>query len=255
MANWTSGALTAAGRALQLKVEAGATLELTRMKLGQASHSQDVIDGMTDLAASKAILAISSVVVEGETCKVTGILRTQDVAEGFYPREWGLFAKDPDRGEILYLVSTDNSPDYIPSAASAVHESATYTMHIAVSNASTVQVVVNPQGIATNEALTDSAGLVERLHSYSIDELLYDRNFHRHDFRLLCIQAGTTGGTLLDLSHANIGDIIEDGTVRWKVVRLQTTDDTQYVPLDADSTVTFQIGYDAQGVYMITPDA
>lgn len=76
MANWTSGALTAAGRALQLKVEAGATLELTRMKLGQASLSQDVIDGMTDLAASKAILAISSVVVEGETCKVTGILRT-----------------------------------------------------------------------------------------------------------------------------------------------------------------------------------
>lgn len=224
MANWSGGVLTAAGRALQLKVESGTKLELTKIKLGDGNEMSAEVDSLTDLISAKAELAISAVKVSNGLCKVTGVILTTNVEEGFYSREWGLFAKDPDAGEILYMISLDSNPDYIPPKSAELKASATYAMNIAVQNASAIKVTVDPAGLVTNAILADSLGIVLRNTAYKAGDLLYDTQLLQHNYRLECVTAGTTGATLLDLSSAKLGDHIKDGTAEWVVNRLYTSD-------------------------------
>lgn len=96
MANWTGGLLTAAGRSLQAKVEAGkCKLNLTKIKLGDGSEEDTSIDSLKDLVSPKSVLKISDLVQKDNICTVTGVILTTDVTEGYYAREWGLFADDP----------------------------------------------------------------------------------------------------------------------------------------------------------------
>lgn len=224
MANWTGGIMTAAGRALQAKVEAGTPLQLTKIKLGDGIENADGIDQLTDLVGAKATLRISSIVAKDSLCTVTGIILTSNVTAGFYAREWGLFAKDPDVGEILYMISLDPVPDFVPPSGAALKVSATYAMSIAVSNASNISAVIDPAGLVNVDMLADAAGLVLRNKAYNKGDILYDTQLLQHDWRLECTTAGTTGASILDLSSVKLGDKVTDGTAVWTVKRLYTTE-------------------------------
>ena len=150
MANWTGGRLTKAGNDLQIKVEAGlCKLELTKIKLGDGTEGLDAIETMTDLVGPKAVFGISSVVAKDGMCTVTGIISSSNVTAAFYAREWGLFAKDPDRGEILYMISLDPNPESIPPRTAALKQAATYAMNIVVSNAANITAHIDPAGLVT----------------------------------------------------------------------------------------------------------
>jgi len=222
MANWTGGLLTAAGRALQAKVEAGTKLELTKIKLGDGTETNSNVDDLTDLTGAKATLGISSVKAENSLCTVTGVILTSNVTAGFYAREWGLFAKDPDAGEILYMISLDPNPDYVPPSTAALKVSATYAMSIAVSNAANIAVKIDPDGLTTVDMLNAGACLVERSKAYAVGERLYTPTLTK-GLQLQCTTAGTTADTMLDCSANKLGDTITDGTVVWTVVQPQLT--------------------------------
>lgn len=149
MPNWTGGVLTAKGRALQAKVEAGQTLELTKMKLGSGTPEPEEIDNLTDLKQPQNIMGISSKTVENNICEVTSVILTSNINTPFYAREWGLFAKDPDEGEILYMYTTDPNPDYIPDKNSALVISASYALNIAVLNVDNIVANIDPEGLIT----------------------------------------------------------------------------------------------------------
>ena len=150
MANWQTGQLTKAGRDLQIKVEAGrCKLELTKVKIGDGTEDIGSIDALTDLVGPKAVFGISSVVAKDGMCTVTGIISSSQVTAAFYAREWGLFAKDPDRGEILYMISLDPNPESIPPKTAALKQAATYAMNIVVSNAANITAHIDPAGLVT----------------------------------------------------------------------------------------------------------
>lgn len=150
MANWTGGQLTKVGNDLQIKVEAGlCKLELTKIKLGDGAEGLDAIETMTDLVGPKAVFGISSVVAKDGMCTVTGIISSSQVTAAFYAREWGLFAKDPDKGEILYMISLDPNPESIPPKTAALKQAATYAMNIVVSNAANITAHIDPAGLVT----------------------------------------------------------------------------------------------------------
>ena len=156
MANWTGGRLTKAGRDLQIKVEAGrCKLELTKIKLGDGTEGVDATDNLTDLVGPKAVFGISSVVAKDGMCTVTGVISSSSVTAAFYAREWGLFAKDPDRGEILYMISLDPNPESIPPKTAALKQAATYAMNIVVSNAANIVANIDPAGLVTIKILQD----------------------------------------------------------------------------------------------------
>ena len=157
MANWTGGRLTKAGRDLQLKIEAGrCKLEITKIKLGDGTEDIASADGMTDLASPKMVFGVSGVEIRDERCTVTGVIDTSNVSESFYAREWGLFALDPDIGEILYLISIDSDPDKLTPTSTTFRQSAAYTMNIAVSNAEQITVRIDPNGLVTVSMMNQS---------------------------------------------------------------------------------------------------
>lgn len=237
MANWTGGRLTKAGNDLQIKVEAGlCKLELTKIKLGDGTEGVDATDNLTDLVGPKAVFGISSVVAKDGMCTVTGVISSSNVTAAFYAREWGLFAKDPDIGEILYMISLDPNPESIPPKTAALKQAATYAMNIVVSNATHIEVRIDPAGLVNVSMLANGTGLVQRSTRYEMGDILYDTQLVRHDLRLECVQAGTTAATLQDLSGVHLGQGITDGTVVWRVKRLYTIDGDMF-EIDTDGGI------------------
>ena len=219
MANWIGGRLTKVGDDLQIKVEAGlCKLELTKIKLGDGTEGLDAIETMTDLVGPKAVFGISSVVAKDGMCTVTGVISSSNVTAAFYAREWGIFAKDPDRGEILYMISLDPNPESIPPKTAALKQAATYAMNIVVANAANIEARIDPQGLVTTEILEKAAGLVRRNMEYFLNDKVFDIQLSAHpSWRLVCTKAGTTSGVLLNLHGAKLGDTYADGTAEWTV--------------------------------------
>lgn len=219
MANWIGGRLTKVGNDLQIKVEAGlCKLELTKIKLGDGTEGLDAIETMTDLVGPKAVFGISSVVAKDGMCTVTGVISSSNVTAAFYAREWGIFAKDPDRGEILYMISLDPNPESIPPKTAALKQAATYAMNIVVANAANIEARIDPQGLVTTEILEKAAGLVRRNMEYFLNDKVFDIQLSAHpSWRLVCTKAGTTSGVLLNLHGAKLGDTYADGTAEWTV--------------------------------------
>lgn len=218
MANWTGGRLTKAGNDLQLKVEAGrCKLELTKIKLGDGTEGLDAIETMTDLVGPKAVFGISSIVAKDGMCTVTGIISSSNVTAAFYAREWGLFAKDPDKGEILYMISIDPNPESIPPKTAALKQAATYAMNIVVSNAANIEVRIDPAGLVNTEMLARGARLIKRGTAYQYGDVLYDPTMHTN-LLLFCIQGGTTQTNYKDYRGAVLGQAYTDGSAGFHVI-------------------------------------
>lgn len=109
--------LTNGGRALQAKAQAGATLAFTRISVGDGNLGSTSISDLTDLISEKMSLTITKLKTQaGGKAIVGGVLSNQDVTVGFYFREIGVFATDPDVGEILYCYANAGAgAEYIPA--------------------------------------------------------------------------------------------------------------------------------------------
>ncbi|MCR5175687.1 MAG: phage tail protein [Anaerovibrio sp.] len=225
MSQWAGGVLTAAGRALQAKVEIGATLSLTRIKLGDGTESMSAVDALTDLVSPKTVLGISSATAADGIATITGVMSASQLNAGFYCREWGLFAQDPDVGEILYMVTIDSNPEWLPASTQASQVSATYALKVAVTNASSITVNIDPAGLVDADTLAKASRLRQINTAYAAGAIVYDMQLSAHpDWRLECKVAGTSSSALLDLSSAVLGDTVSDGTVTWVIKRAYTTE-------------------------------
>lgn len=218
MANWTSGILTNRGRDLQLKVEAGEKLKMTRFKLGDGMETTAEAADLNDLIGAKIAFGITGIERLGTLCKFTGVVTNTAVSAGFRAREWGLFAEDPDLGEILYMIALDDRPDYIAAQDAVLNSTITYALNVDISQASKIEPIIDPQGLVTTEILEKAAGLVRRNMEYFLNDKVFDIQLSAHpSWRLVCTKAGTTSGVLLNLHGAKLGDTYADGTAEWTV--------------------------------------
>lgn len=154
MADFKAGVLTSLGKALAAKVEAGTCkLQFTKMKVGDGSPTS--IEPMTDLASPQKVLDISSVTPsDSGVCDVEAVLTNADLEKGFYLKEIGLFATDPDVGEILYAVATAGDSDYIQAKGGATVLSIALHMTIAITSSDSVVTDFSTKGLVTSEDLT-----------------------------------------------------------------------------------------------------
>lgn len=153
MANWNGGILTNKGRALAAKVEAGTCkLAFTKMKVGDGSPSR--VESLTDLVSPKQIISLSAIAPATDgTCDVSGVLTNATLEKGFYLREMGLFATDPDEGEILYAVSVDTTPDYLQAKGGATNLALDVHMKTAIASTSSISMEGKLEGLITAEQL------------------------------------------------------------------------------------------------------
>ena len=115
MSYFPSTQLTDAGRALIIKALSGeCAIEFTKVGIGNGSLPADIasLTGMQNLQKSITINSLSN---EGEGAEISIVVDNVGISEGFFWTELGIFATDPDDGEILYAYTHNNNlASYIP---------------------------------------------------------------------------------------------------------------------------------------------
>ena len=168
MSNWSEQQFTRKGAELRAKVEAGkCKLALTKMKIGNGSVTVGEIEHMTDLKSPQLVFGISSCTVSEEdstVCKTVGIASSSNVENSFSVSEMGLYATDPDIGEILYLVCIDSAPDTMPNKRVAAPVTLTYQFDIVTSNTANVTAMITPTGLATAKMVNEHRTAAELDH-------------------------------------------------------------------------------------------
>ncbi len=116
MAAFGGFTLTNRGRALQSKAQAGTQLVYTKAMIGDGSLTSQSIVTLTNLISPKMTLPITSVrPAPPDRAYVESKFDNQSIATGFYFREIGVYAQDPDLGEILYAyANAGQNAEYIP---------------------------------------------------------------------------------------------------------------------------------------------
>lgn len=153
MADWSGAIMTKQGRALEAKVTAGiCKLELTKLKVGDGEPHE--IESMTDLAAPKLDIGISSISpTDAGICDIEGVITNAELEKGFYMRELGIYATDPEEGEIMYAVATDSHADYLQAKGSSTTLSVGLHVQVVITNADSVMAIIDPKGLTTRTDL------------------------------------------------------------------------------------------------------
>lgn len=114
--------LTKAGAAMLAKTPIGSEIPVTKWRIGdgQLPGGEDPRD-RTQLVNPVRELPIASVENDGNQCLIKGQL-VNTVMESFVWRETGLYATDPDEGEILYAYGYEAAGAEIPAGATQLRE-------------------------------------------------------------------------------------------------------------------------------------
>lgn len=164
MANYSAGAVTTLGQALIAKAQAGAAINFTRMQIGSGQLGGGDPAARTALINPIAYFNINAITHLENTANVMGIFENTGLSTSTYTCEIGLFAQDPDAGEILYAyANAEDQGDTFPPASSGPY-SLQFKLNAAVGNAVNVTATVPSDAyIPWSDADVDpSAGSVPR---------------------------------------------------------------------------------------------
>ena len=170
--SFTAPKFTNAGRQLQTRVIAGDTLTFTAIKLGDGTMTTEPIAALTDLIHGIITLPVHEVRRNADYAEVTGVFQNAGLSSGFYWREIGIFAADPDypndrSHDILYCYqNAAELAEYIPSASSAVIEKIIRVACV-VGDAENVTVGLASQAYAKAEDLQ----ALEEQHSKDVERI------------------------------------------------------------------------------------
>lgn len=135
MAEFGGAYLTNAGRNVLAAALTGKTLKFTRAWAGNGELPDPPdIPNMTDLINPIREMEIAKMSIPPYigTAKILLTLNNKDLKAGFFLREIGLFAEDPETGEeVLYgYCNSGNTADYIPGYGGA--DTLNYHMNLTV---------------------------------------------------------------------------------------------------------------------------
>lgn len=142
--------LTNKGLTLITKLMAAqATLSFSRVAVGTGSVPSGYdAQNMVELNAYKMDATIESCGVSSDQSDVAYIvaqISSVGVSTGFAVTEAGVFATDPDDGEILYAyLDLTNDPQYIYASTDAISKFAEITFNVLVGSVTSVTAIVSP---------------------------------------------------------------------------------------------------------------
>lgn len=169
---WNPSKLTTKGKALLAKAQAGrCTIKITKAQTGSGQYSSgEATDTRTSLKAPVQTLPIHSKEIQNGSTLVLKVAITNKTSDtdvlksGYEIREFGIFAQDPDDGEILYSIATASTSDYMPAYNGVIPSVISMSYYLEVSNAANV--TINSAGAlalqADLEALETRVTLIEQ---------------------------------------------------------------------------------------------
>ena len=157
MAEFKRVVITRKGQALMAKLMSGSgTTHFTAIKVSDSSFNEDQLEGLTSIGNVKQTVSISKV---GRTnnvaAEVEGAISNTNLTVGYYMRTLGLYAQDPDEGEILYAVTIASQAGYMPPFNGKTTSGAFFRITTTIGNADNLNVQVNPSAVATIGEIND----------------------------------------------------------------------------------------------------
>ncbi|WP_438449423.1 phage tail-collar fiber domain-containing protein, partial [Gorillibacterium sp. sgz5001074] len=146
------------GLALQAKAQAGTELQFTRVGIGDGSLGAQQVVNLNTLVSQKMSLPITKLKPQtGGKAAVGFSFTNQSVSTGFYFREIGLFAQDPQDGEILYCYANAGSgAEFIAAGGGAEVVEKAIDIIAVVGSATSVTATINSSLVyASQQDLTD----------------------------------------------------------------------------------------------------
>lgn len=151
MAQFPPLRLTDNGIDLLAKCQTGVELRFTCIKLGDGAEKTPEADEMTHIICE--VPPLSQPYVEDGWARIdfSVVSKTE---QGFFFRELGLYAVDPDLGEILYSYAhSGETADWIPPAVSSSPYQQTISIRARIENAENVTAVIGDFAVVTQEDL------------------------------------------------------------------------------------------------------
>lgn len=141
--------ITEDGRTLMRKLLSGSKTKFTKLRISSTVYADAQLEKLTALTNVKKEAAVRAYENNPATIVAVGLVDNAGVTVGFDINTVGLYAEDPDKGEILYSVSSAKVKGYIPANAGVSSTAVELRIFTEVSNASNV--VMN---IEQGEAVT-----------------------------------------------------------------------------------------------------
>ena len=156
MAAFINNDITTAGLIVLAKGVAGQKINYTKIVLGDGYLEEGQTPRtLTGVVSPKAPVDITKLKINGDgTVAVGGIFTNGDETDGFYYRELGLYAEDPDPevGEVLYCYGNcGDLAEWIPPTGGATIVEKTIDIVTAIGTATNVTAYIPADAYATKE--------------------------------------------------------------------------------------------------------
>ena len=160
------GYFTTKGLALSAKLAAGSVLTISRVVAGSGQTQTTA----SALSGPCQTLAVNSPTRSGDTAVIPATLEAASASGSYTLTELGVYANDPDEGEILYKLYKLSKPVDIAAGSSMVLR---FYLEETVSQELDVAVTCSPAGLVTEEAFApvrDKAnGVKEEAVTYQLE--------------------------------------------------------------------------------------
>lgn len=224
MAEFSKLVITNKGQALLAKMIAGSgNIEFTKISASSTAYTDAQLQGLTSLSNVKQTSLISKVTRTNEVAiKVEAAFTNTELTAGYYMKALGLYAVDPDAGEILYAVTRETSGNCYMPAYNGITVSGAYVQLITtVGNAENVSLEVDQAAVATIgdiQELQKQIADLEAFIGYSADDIYgVEVDFVNKRFTRLSGAVNRTPGAGFDSINAFGGrkrcNVADDGTV------------------------------------------
>ena len=158
MAEYSKLITTEKGQALVAKVIAGTAsdYDFTRIVASDDEYEITDLESLTSLTEKQSSTIAEKKVVNSVGVQVKAAFTNASLAEGYYMNTLGLYATDPDEGEILFAVCIETTGNcYMPPYTGVTVSGAIVTMTTVVSNSEDVDITVDPAAVATVDMVDD----------------------------------------------------------------------------------------------------
>ena len=162
---WESTVLTDKGVALQAKLIDGQSLSITKAMTGAAKVPIVNLRQQTSVTDGGTMITLQPVRVEGNRMVVPLLLENMALEESYNLWQVGIYAQDPEEGEILYCLAQASEAKHIPSASDSPGFSITWDFYFKTSNTSPFEVDLDSNGLVSIEQYQIHTGEINNLKS------------------------------------------------------------------------------------------
>lgn len=167
MAEFSRLILTQKGQELLSKIMIGmGGIQFTKVRTSAQKYEIGELEKLTELSEIKQVVSVSNLVrTSPSAIKVEALFTNTGLAEGYYLRSMGLYAIDPDWGEILYAVTVEQTGScYLPSYNGITVSGIQTQLVTCVGNAEKISLEVDPAGMVSVSFLQ------EKIQNHNMDE-------------------------------------------------------------------------------------